>query len=72
MKIEIYIEHGAPLLVFPQLINSDKSVMGYSSQYGHTRNRRAYLRTLKAPQTRAEHGNAWELLHHYAATHLAS
>lgn len=66
MKLELYIENGAPLLVFPQQINSDKSVMGYSVQYGHTRHRRAYLRTLPPPQTRAEHDAAWQLLAHYA------
>ena len=66
MKIEIYIEHGKPLLVFPAVINSDKSVMGYSEQYGHTRHKRAYLRTLAMPQTAEETKAAWRAIGNYA------
>lgn len=66
MKLEFYIEQGAPLLIFPEVINSDKSVMGYSEKHGHTRHKRAYLRTLPPPQTRAEHDEVWRLVAHYA------
>lgn len=66
MKLELYIEHGAPLLVFPQQIERDKSLTCYSMREGHASAARGYLRTLKRPQTREELRACWGLLKHYA------
>ena len=66
MKIEIYIEDGTPLIVFPQQINRDKTVNCCSQRDGHTQATRAYLRTLAMPQTAEETKAAWRAIGNYA------
>ena len=67
MKLEIYIEDGQHLIVFPQQINRDKTVNCCSQRDGHTQATRAYLRTLAMPQTAEETKAAWRALAWYAA-----
>lgn len=67
MKIEIYMEDGQPLIVFPQLINYDKTVSVYSQTEQHSSATRGYLRTLKQPETKEEIAAAWRALAWYAA-----
>lgn len=66
MKIEIYIEDGAPLLVFPQQINRNKTVNCYSQRAGHVQVTRAHLRTLAMPDSGPETIEAWRVLAYYA------
>ena len=67
MKIEIYIEDGQHLIVFPQQINRDKTINCCSQKDGHTQATRAYLRTLAMPQTAEETKAAWRVLKWYAS-----
>ena len=67
MKIEVYIEHGEPLIVFPQQINANKTIGVYSRSEGHAQATRAYLRTLAMPQTAEETKAAWRVLKWYAS-----
>lgn len=66
MKLELYIEQGAPLLVFPQQMERDKSMTCYSMREGHASASRAYLRSLKKPETVEELRACWRMLVHYA------
>lgn len=66
MKLELYVENGAPLLVFPQEMNPNKTMECYRENEGHSCASRAYLRSLKKPQTAEETRRAWQLLAHYA------
>lgn len=70
MKIEIYIEDGAPLLVFPKDIQRDKTMVCYSVREGHSNASRGYLRTLAMPETAEEIKAAWLVLSRY--TELSS
>lgn len=66
MKLELYIEQGAPLLVFPQQIERDKTMLCYSMREEHASASRAYLRRLKKPETAEELRACWRLLAFYA------
>lgn len=66
MKIHVKIEDGAPLLVFPDNMNRDKSIGVYSEKDGHSSASRAYVRKLKAPETEAELLAAWKAVEGYA------
>lgn len=66
MKLELYIEQGHPLLVFPQQVERDKTMVCYSMREGHASAARGYLRTLKRPQSREDMRACWVLLKHYA------
>ena len=66
MKIHVKIEGGAPLLVFPDNMNRDKSIWVYSEKDGHSSASRAYVRKLKAPETEAELLAAWKAVEGYA------
>lgn len=64
MRIEILIEDGRPLLVFPDDIQRDKTVTVYGRE-GHSAASRAYLRKLTSP-TPEQMESAWRELAAYA------
>ena len=65
MRIEVLIENGRPLLVFPDDIQRDKTVTVYGRE-GHSTASRAYLRKLTSP-TPAQMEIAWREMQCYAA-----
>lgn len=66
MKIEILIENGKPLVVFPEQLERDKSIVCYSQTDSHVSAARAYLRTLKKPaQGSADELASWRALRAY-------
>lgn len=66
MKLEIYIEDGKPLLVFPEVITRSKTIQSYRIRDGRILLSRAYLRSLETPQSAEEIKSAWAMLAHYA------
>ena len=66
MKIHVKMEDGAPLLIFPEIVNRDKTVEVYSQKQGHCSASRAYLRRLKNPETEADLLAAWKAVEGYA------
>ena len=66
MKIHVKIEAGAPLLIFPEIVNRDKTIEVYSQKEGHCSASRAYLRSLKNPETESELSAAWKAVEQYA------
>lgn len=65
MKIEFRIENGAPLLVFPGEMERDKSISVWSQREEHATAQRAYLRSLRKPETEQEKKTAWRALRYY-------
>lgn len=65
MKIYAKIEDGAPLLIFPDVVNRDRKVVVYSQKDGHCSASRAYLRRLPDPQSAAEIAACRSLIHQY-------
>lgn len=64
MRIEILIEDGRPLLVFPDEIQRDKTVTVYGRE-GHSTASRGYLRKLAQP-TAVQMESVWSELACYA------
>ena len=67
MKLEILIENEKPLIVLSDNINRDKTIDVYSVSDGHATATRAYLRTLRKPETLQEYRAAWLELAAYCA-----
>lgn len=65
MKIEFRIEDGAPMLVFPDEVERDKSISVWTEKGEHASAQRAYLRTLRRPETEAEKRASWRVLRYY-------
>ena len=65
MKIEFRIEQGAPLIVFPDELERDKSIGVWSAREEHATAQRGYLRTLRKPETEDEKKASWRALRFY-------
>lgn len=66
MKLELLMENGRPLIVFPDQLERDKTILVYTTTDGHSSASRAYLRRLKKPETAEEIKRCWQLLAFYA------
>ena len=66
MKLQILIESEKPLLILSDRIDRNKKIAVYRSGHGASTAQRAYLRTLRTPQTAQELAACWRLLADYA------
>lgn len=66
MKIIVKMEDCKPVLFFPEEQNDDKTIQCFSTTDGHAPANRAYMRSLKAPQTKDELLRAFLVLARYA------
>lgn len=67
MKILIKMEDGKPIIFFPDQIDRDKSIACWTAAGEHATASRAYMRSLKAPETKHDIVAAWQTLARYAA-----
>lgn len=65
MKIIVKIEDGKPVLFFPDEIHHDKQITCFSVTDGHSSATRAYMRSLKNPETDGEILQSWRMLARY-------
>ena len=64
MKLELLLEDGKPIIVFSDHQNHNKTLLVYTFE-GHVNASRAYLRSLKKPETAAEQNLCWQFLKNY-------
>lgn len=65
MKIEVRIEGDTPILFFTDEIEQDKTISCWDGS--HCASSRAYMRSLKKPETPDQQLKAWGMLERYAA-----
>jgi hypothetical protein len=65
MKIIVKIEDGKPVLFFPDETHHNKHIQCFSVIDGHTSATRAYMRSLKNPETPDEILHSWLMLARY-------
>lgn len=66
MKLELKIEDGKTIIVFPEDIERDKTISVFSTQDGHSSAARSHIRQLRKPESQQELREAWQLLSNYS------